>query len=247
MLSGFINTFVNKLKQLQEGVACLRWGLSVRSLPQSAPWLVSVCAAFWLFGRCPPLLRNASSPGRYSEWWRHLSAQLQHWKENTFTLYTASRSTSPIWRLNSQQLRRRAQPITCSERRWVRPDRTAPWFCALVRWSRWSLPRTWARLARASRWTGTGAPFSTGHPAEVGGLAETLSHYAEFKNRNLPFYFIYYFISSHERFAENRRLSLFPKDYLQSFWPYRLRREALPGNILIFFLLIITVIWPWIS
>lgn len=49
------------------------------SLPQSAPWLVSVCAAFWQSGRCPPPLRNASSPGQYSEWWRHLSAPHQHY------------------------------------------------------------------------------------------------------------------------------------------------------------------------
>lgn len=49
-------------------------------LPQSAPWPVSVCAAFWQSGRCPPPPRSASSPARYSEWWRPLSAPRQHYR-----------------------------------------------------------------------------------------------------------------------------------------------------------------------
>lgn len=52
---------------------------AARRLPQSAPWLVSVSAAFWQSGKCPPPLRNASSPGQYSGWWRHLSARRQHY------------------------------------------------------------------------------------------------------------------------------------------------------------------------
>lgn len=77
------------LRSLLLSVPCLmnQWvPHAVQCLPQSAPWLVSVCAAFWQSGRCPPPLRNASSPGQYSEWWRHLSVPRQHYSNKWLTI-----------------------------------------------------------------------------------------------------------------------------------------------------------------
>lgn len=128
-------------------------------LPRSAPWPASACAAFWQSGRYPPLLRSASSPGRYSGWWRHLSAPHRHYSRTG----TEHHQAPPLQRGLCQHtffLR-----LTCSEQRLAHPGQTAPWFCGLVRWNRWSPPQIWARPAPASRWTGTGAPFATGHPA----------------------------------------------------------------------------------
>lgn len=56
------------------------------------------------------------------------------------------------------------QRRTCSAPWLVRPDRTAPLFCALGRWSRWNPLLIWAHPAQASRWTGTAAPSGTDRP-----------------------------------------------------------------------------------
>ena len=59
---------------------------------------------------------------------------------------------------------------TCSERWLVRPDRTAPWFCAPGRRSRWILRRTWALLVPATQWTGTDVLSATVHPTMYSGV-----------------------------------------------------------------------------
>lgn len=56
------------------------------NVPQSAPWLVSVSAAFWQSGKCPLPLRSASSPARCSEWWRPPCDPRQHCNQNSHRL-----------------------------------------------------------------------------------------------------------------------------------------------------------------
>ncbi len=143
--------------------------------------------------------------------------------------------------------------LTCSERWLVHPGQTAPWFCALGQWNRWSPLQIWARLVRANQWTGTDALSVIGHPEGVRKWWE--QRHKKNKKRKLACWSdgVSEIFSTHIKMFIPEMCScclcevIISKGLFKELLLAVLTEEWDSARQYPFLPLMITVIWPWIS